>query len=74
MKLFLVTVRLFLLYLLFQGREYIMQLKSPNINNNDRFYTDSIGLMTEERNTEGTNPAKNFYPITSFAYIFDNST
>ena len=51
-----------------------MQLKSPNINNNDRFYTDSIGLMTEERNTEGTNPAKNFYPITSFAYIFDNST
>lgn len=54
------------------GREYIIKIKAENVKNNNYFYTDSLGLMTEERKLKGLNPAKNFYPATSFAYIKDN--
>lgn len=51
-----------------------MELKSPEIDNKNAFYTDSIGLMTEKRVSEGKNPARNYYPATTFAYINDSAT
>ena len=65
------------------GKEVVLIIESPEINNNQEWYTDSNGLEMQKRvfnyrptwnfTTEQV-AAGNYYPITSAIYIQDNAT
>ncbi len=52
-----------------------MNIKNPNINNNDEFHTDSNGLlMVKRKKLEGAKVPQNYYPVTSAIYIKDKDS
>jgi len=66
-----------------QGKEIVMIVEAPNIQNKDTFYTDSMGMELQKRvlnyrptwKLEVNQPiAGNYYPIQSQIMIKDNKT
>ena len=62
------------------GKEVVIQFYTPNINNNNTFYTDSNGLEMQERIldyrptwnfTSVLNITQNYYPVNSAIVIRD---
>lgn len=65
------------------GKEVVMLVEVPSINNNNIFYTDSMGMEMQKRkinfrptwNLEVSQPvAGNYYPVLSTIYIEDQNT
>ncbi len=65
------------------GREVVVLVQSPNVNNNGVFYTDSMGMEFQKRirnyrptfNLLLNQPVSaNYYPLNSAIYIQDAST
>jgi len=66
-----------------QGKEIILLVNTPSINNNKTFYTDSMGMEMQKRilnyrptwNASIDEPVSgNYYPIQSTIYIEDSTT
>lgn len=65
------------------GKEIVVIVESPEINNNRVFYTDANGLEMQKRIldyrptfnfTTDQHASGNYYPVTSAIYIQDNTT
>jgi len=66
-----------------QGKEIILLINAPSINNNKTFYTDSMGMEMQKRilnyrptwNVSIDEPVSgNYYPVQSTIYIEDSNT
>jgi hypothetical protein len=66
-----------------QGKEIVVIVETPEINNNQEFFTDSNGLEMQKRvlnyrpswnYTSAQRASGNYYPVTSAIYIQDNAT
>jgi len=66
-----------------QGKEVVLMVKTPSIDNNNVFYTDSMGLEMQRRvlnyrptwNLTVTQPVSgNYYPVQSTIFINDTAS
>ncbi len=66
----------------FKGKEVILEIKSPMVDNEDTFFTDSNGLWLEKRikNHRGSfsppelkTPSSNYYPVNPLITIVGSS-
>ncbi len=66
----------------FKGKELVLEIRSPNIDNEDTFYTDSNGLWLEKRvkdhrwsfsAPELKTPSSNYYPVNPLISIVSST-